>query len=216
MYGDQTLGMVMQWALPWAPKGWHLCDGTILTIQQNPALYSLIGTAYGGDGKTTFALPDFRGRIPIGRGIDPNFGGSYGWGTKGGEDKVTLNVTNLPAHTHGTTLTPQNLSFSGALNVAKAQATTPIPVPPSTKTYLAGAASTSFDGAGNPLVLSNFIPAQDSNMVTLTNAVSVTTTPTALSPTIGTAGAGGAHTNMQPYLVVNYIIATQGLYPYRP
>lgn len=216
MYGDQTIGMVMQWSLPWAPQGWHLCDGTILNIQQNQALFSILGNTYGGDGKNTFALPDFRGRIPIGRGLDPNFGGNYGWGSTGGEDKVTLNVTNLPNHTHVATPTPQTLSFSGALTVAKTSATTPVPVSAGVQTYLAGAFSNSPDGSGLPLVVNNFITAQDTNMVTLTNAVSVTTSATALSPTINTAGGGGAHTNMQPYLVINYIIAMQGYYPQQP
>ncbi len=217
MNGDQTIGQIMQWSLPWAPQGWHLCDGSTLTIQQNQALYTILGTTYGGDGKTTFGLPDFRGRIPVGMGLDTNSGITYAWGAKGGLDKVTLDLTNLPAHTHGTTLTPQNLKFSGALNVAKTSGAYPMPVPaPNTPTYLAGAFSNGSDGSGNPLVVSNFIPSQDNNMVTLTGAVNVTTTPSVLSPTIGTAGGGTAHTNMQPYLVINYIIAVQGYYPQRP
>lgn len=217
MYGDQTIGQVMMWSLPWAPSGWHLCDGSTLNINQYQALYTILGTTYGGDGKTTFALPDFRGRIPVGQGMDPDFGINYAWGAKNGADKVALDVTNLPQHTHSTVLTPQNLSFSGALKVATSSATSPTPVPtPGTSTYLAGAFSPSYDGSGNQLVVGNFIPAQDGNMVTMGNAVNVTTTPAALSPTIGNTGGGVAHTNMQPYLVINYIIAIQGYYPQRP
>lgn len=77
-----------------APKGWALCNGQILPINQNQALYSLLGTTYGGDGRTTFALPDLRTRTPI------HFGSGHNLGQKGGESAHTLTVAEMPPHTH--------------------------------------------------------------------------------------------------------------------
>lgn len=77
-----------------APRGWATCDGQILPIQQNQSLYALLGTTYGGDGRTTFALPDLRGRVPI------HADDTYRLGTKGGEETHTLSDAEMPAHTH--------------------------------------------------------------------------------------------------------------------
>jgi microcystin-dependent protein len=77
-----------------APKGWALCDGQLLPINQNQALFSLLGTTFGGNGQTTFALPDLRGRTPV------HVGGGYALGTQGGEESHTLSQSELPTHTH--------------------------------------------------------------------------------------------------------------------
>jgi len=82
-----------------APVGWALCQGQLLAISQNTALFSLIGTYYGGDGRTTFALPDFRGRIPVGLGAGPGLS-DYEIGQQGGSQSVTLLANNLPQHSH--------------------------------------------------------------------------------------------------------------------
>jgi microcystin-dependent protein len=82
-----------------APRGWAFCDGQILPINQNQSLYSLLGTTYGGDGRTSFALPDLRGRAPIHVG-GSNGGGSHGLGSKSGEETVTLSAAQMPQHTH--------------------------------------------------------------------------------------------------------------------
>lgn len=79
----------------YAPRGWAFCDGQILPINQNQSLYSLIGTHYGGDGQTTYALPDLRGRTPIHKDFDNVLG------DKGGVESVTLTEAQIPAHTHG-------------------------------------------------------------------------------------------------------------------
>jgi len=87
----------------WPPKGWAQCDGQILPINQNEALFSLVGTKYGGDGQTSFALPDMRGRTPMHAN-----GGKYSFGQKGGEEKVTLDITQIPEHSHELNGTTEN------------------------------------------------------------------------------------------------------------
>ncbi|NND73802.1 MAG: phage tail protein [Ilumatobacter sp.] len=88
-------------AFNFAPRGWAFCDGQILPISQNQSLYSLLGTTYGGDGRTSFALPDLRGRTPI--HVGSSNGSSHLLGSKGGEETVTLSIAETPQHTH----TPQ-------------------------------------------------------------------------------------------------------------
>ncbi len=90
----------MLFAGNYAPAGWALCNGQLLPIQQNAALFSLIGTTYGGDGQSTFGLPDLRGRAPIHVGQGPGLQ-NYVWGQKGGVEAVTLTSPEMPAHIHG-------------------------------------------------------------------------------------------------------------------
>ncbi|MHC4876344.1 MAG: phage tail protein [Planctomycetota bacterium] len=93
------LGQIMPVGWNFAARGWALCDGQLLPISQNSALFSLLGTAFGGDGRTTFALPDLRGRsikhVGTGAGLSP-----VNWGQRGGREYVTLGVGNLPSHNH--------------------------------------------------------------------------------------------------------------------
>jgi microcystin-dependent protein len=99
MMGDQFLGEVRPFACNFAPSGWAFCQGQILPIQQNTALFSLLGTFYGGNGTSTFALPDLRGRVPMKFGTDP-VGNVYNIGEIAGEETVTLNGQQMPIHTH--------------------------------------------------------------------------------------------------------------------
>jgi len=91
---DQYVGEIRMFAGNYAPQGWALCNGQLLNISQYEVLYVLIGTTYGGDGRTTFALPDLRGRIPIHKST------AFPLGSLGGAEKVTLTTQQLPAHTH--------------------------------------------------------------------------------------------------------------------
>ena len=96
---EPFLGQIMLFAGNFAPAGWAFCNGQLLSIQQNTALFSILGTTYGGNGQTTFALPDLRGRAPIHFGQGPGLS-SYSLGQIAGVETVTLNVTQLPAHQH--------------------------------------------------------------------------------------------------------------------
>ncbi len=100
---EGTLGEVTLFAGYFAPRGWAFCSGQLLAIDQNQALFSILGTTYGGDGRTTFALPDLRGRVPVGAGHGPGLS-DLRLGMKGGQETVQLTVNQLPAHLHGFSL----------------------------------------------------------------------------------------------------------------
>lgn len=96
---EPYLGMIIIVPYNFAPRGWAFCQGQILPIAQNTALFSLLGTTFGGNGQTTFALPDLRGRYPIGSGQGPGLS-SYVLGEVTGTETTTLSVNNMPAHNH--------------------------------------------------------------------------------------------------------------------
>lgn len=97
---DPFLGEIILFAGNFAPRGWAFCDGQLLPISQYSALFSILGTTYGGDGRTTFALPDLRGRVPIHQGRGPGLS-DYRLGAKGGQEHVTLTTNQIPSHSHG-------------------------------------------------------------------------------------------------------------------
>src|SRR5687767_9318635 len=96
---EPFLGQIQAFGFNFAPRGWAQCQGQLLAINTNTALFSLLGTTYGGNGQTTFALPDFRGRTMVGQGQGPGLS-AYTIGQVGGTESVTLTSNNLPAHTH--------------------------------------------------------------------------------------------------------------------
>lgn len=96
---EPFVGQIMMFAGNFAPRGWAYCDGQLLAVSQNDALFSLLGTIYGGDGRTTFGLPDLRGRIPLHQGTGPGLS-LRRLGSKSGEEKVTLTTNQLASHTH--------------------------------------------------------------------------------------------------------------------
>ena len=100
---EPFIGQVIMFAGNFAPRGWAFCDGQLLQISSNSALFSILGTTYGGDGRTTFGLPDLRGRAPIHEGTGPGLQPMQ-LGSKGGAQTTTLNVANLPAHSHVITM----------------------------------------------------------------------------------------------------------------
>ncbi|WP_354687678.1 tail fiber protein [Cupriavidus necator] len=180
---DQYLGEIRLCAFAYAPKEWALCDGRLLPIAQNQALFSLLGTQYGGNGTTTFALPDLRGRTPLHR--DPN---DIVQGQSAGVESVTLTATQLPMHSH---LFNVSSSPATALNVGVSQDRV------LATSNLYNASNPSISGPGELLY----------------------GTPDSLTPLLdeacGNTGGGQPHDNMQPSLVLNYIISLVGIYPSR-
>ncbi len=148
------------------PKGWAFCNGQFLPINQNQALFSLLGTTYGGNGQTTFALPNLRGRVPI------HMGNGHTLGEAAGSSAVTVNIQQLPTHLHG-------------LQAVNSPATTNTP---SASVMLAN--STAAQAYQPPANLVAMAP----------NAVT-------------SVGGSQAHTNLMPYLVLDFIIALQGIFP---
>jgi microcystin-dependent protein len=100
---EPFLAEIVMFGANFAPRGWAYCEGQLLPINQNSALFSLLGTIYGGDGRTTFALPDLRGRVPIQPGNGPGLS-SYTLGERGGAERVTLTIAEMPSHNHSVTL----------------------------------------------------------------------------------------------------------------
>lgn len=98
---EAFLGQVMPWPINWAPRDWAYCSGQLIQISQNPALYSLLGTNFGGDGVSTFGLPDLRGRVVVGAGTGTGLS-PYIFAQFGGFENVTLSADNLPEHVHPT------------------------------------------------------------------------------------------------------------------
>ena len=160
-----------------APRGWAFCDGQLLPIAQNTALFSLIGTIYGGDGRTTTALPNLQGRAPMHPGRGPGLTARR-LGQRVGVETVTITEAQIPSHTHTMRAT-----------TAGANAATP-----SNTTALARSAA----------VLRIY-----------QSAASNTTLVDLASETLSTTGGGQAHTNLQPFLTMNFIIALQGTFPAR-
>jgi microcystin-dependent protein len=172
---DPFVGEIRLFAGGFAPVNWALCAGQLMSISENPTLYSLLGTTYGGDGTTTFGLPDLRSRVPVHQGTLA--GNVYVIGQSGGLEGVTLTPSTLPGHTH-------------AVSVVKGAGTTSTPA---ATTYLANAL--------------NVLPALAPFLAPGGNQVALAAT------SFGNAGGGQPHSNIQPCLAINFIIALAGIYP---
>lgn len=181
---EAFIGEIRLFSMAKPPAGWHVCDGTLLNIQANQALYSLLGIHYGGDGKTTFALPDLRGRVPVGVGRSAATGNSYQIGQNGGKESVTLTAANLPQHTHQLNAIEGNGSVAKCDGAYFAEPVTPTPPNPGPTPFI----------------------------VTPENLYASATNLVALNPAVVGSTGGGAHNNMQPFSVINYCICTTGGY----
>lgn len=121
MSTEPFIGEIKIFGFNFAPQGYQLCQGQIVSIAQNTALFSLLGTTYGGNGQSTFALPDLRGRAPIGQGQGPGLSNLYSMGEVSGNESVTLNVNNMPAHVHAA----QGLTVNIPVSTGGGDATSP-------------------------------------------------------------------------------------------
>lgn len=125
---EPFIAQIVMFGGNFAPRGWAFCDGQLLSINQNQALFSILGTTYGGDGRTTFALPDLRGRVAMHRGNGPGLS-SYSLGQRGGAETVRLTQHEMPSHTHavhGTTATADSRDPNGKLLAKEATGSTAI------------------------------------------------------------------------------------------
>ena len=102
------IGEIRMFGGTFAPAGWAFCSGQLMAISQNDALFNLIGTTYGGDGQSTFGLPDLQGRMPVHQGTSPGIGINHSIGEKSGTESVTLTTSHLPAHNHALLCSSQN------------------------------------------------------------------------------------------------------------
>jgi len=164
---EPFIGEIRAFGFNFAPRGWATCSGQILSISQNTALFALLGTTYGGNGQTTFALPDLRGRVAVGMGQGPGLS-SKTLGEVSGQEAHTLTANEMPAHTHAQPASNADQSTNRPGNAVPTKG---------------GVYAGSGDG-------------------------------TLMDPTTQ-AGGNQPHTNMQPYLVLNYCIALVGIFPSR-
>lgn len=194
---DAFLSFIGLWPLLWAPNNWALCWGQTISISDNPALYSLLGTNYGGNGISTFSLPDFRGRVPVGYGYGAGVSSYPVLGQRGGYEGVALNVNQLPAHNHYATLSTVDVTFKAS----SAAGTESIPGTNSATTF--GATKSGFNAGDN--LYNSETPSIDMNGITVNGG----------NVLVSDTGHNQVHENRQPYLVTNYIMCMQGLYPPR-
>ncbi|MCH2193491.1 tail fiber protein [Kordia sp.] len=186
---DPFIGEIVMFGGNFAPRGWGLCNGQLLAISSNTALFSILGTTYGGDGRTTFALPDLRGRSAIHPGTGPGLS-SIKLGQRGGVEYHTLNVLEMPNHSHS------GATLNGSIMVNDEDATTDDPTN------------------------ANFGVAQVSTGdISLYNGITNSTTMAANSVSItgNTLSTGGSQSFYirNPFEAVNFIIALVGVYPSR-
>lgn len=166
---DPYVGEIRLFGGSFAPVGWAFCDGQTLLVSQYEALYALIGTTYGGDGQSTFQLPDLRGRVPLHQG-STSFGSTYQVGQSGGVESVTLTTAQIPQHQHA-------VLASAGPGTTDRPAGSVLATPPVVRPYAVGGPDT------------------------------------ALAAGLGASGGSQPHENMQPFLTINFIIATDGVFP---
>lgn len=170
---EPFIGQIIMFGGTFAPRSWALCYGQLLPISSNSALFSILGTNFGGDGRTTFGLPDLRGRAAVGAGNGPGLS-NYTLGAKGGGEYNILNVNQLPAHNHGVAV------------------------------HVSGSAGE--ESAPNGNVIASLANGFNEDATSGQNLGGVVQ---------NNVGANQSINNLQPYQVVNYIIALQGTYPSR-
>jgi len=203
---EPFLGEIRMVGFNFAPRGWLSCQGQLISIAQNTALFSLLGTTFGGDGINTFALPDYRGRQAVGMGSGPGLTPIL-QGEVAGTESVTMGVSQMPEHTHTALPAPFAASLSGPINIPAATTGTTQSAPVNTAVLGASTA------AGRPAQIYCTGPA-DTQLAPFTATVSGQVTPG--TTTIGSAGASQPVPIRNPYLGTNFIIATEGIFPSRP
>ncbi|RYD59410.1 MAG: phage tail protein [Sphingobacteriales bacterium] len=190
---EPFVGEIRVFGCNYAPRGWAQCNGQLLPIRQYTALFSILGVNYGGDGKTTFALPNLQCATAIGAGKSTASGTTYDVGDQGGENSVQLISTEMPMHTH---------TFNGG--TAAQPVNTLTNTPTANQSYISNTFAKASPTATTGVPGRSFGPS--------TPAANVNLNPMAVS----VVGGNQAHDNMQPFVAVNYCIAIEGVFPQRP
>lgn len=205
MGADPYLGEISMFAGNFPPRGWAFCNGQLLPISSNQALFSILGTTYGGDGRTTFALPDLRGRAPVHSGNGSAGPGlpSVREGQKWGSDTTTLSSANLPSHSHvllGSNNQPYNpaTEHSGQMVATQHDPDEHTPGGNTMPTFAAGFQIYAHEAPDTPM--------QDGTVKVKVD----------LAANTGSAGGSQSFDNYQPSLAINFIIAMEGTFPSRP
>jgi microcystin-dependent protein len=178
---EGTMAVITPVAYDFTPRFWLQCNGQLLSISTNTALFSLLGTTYGGNGTTTFQLPDLRGRIAVGTGTS-TLGSTYTLGQVGGSPTANLLTSNMPSHNH-----------NGSINLS-----------------LGASNATGFDTVAE----NNNIAAGLANSFSTNNNTPMAK-PLSMQATISAAGGSLPFNISSPYMALNYVICTQGIYPSR-
>jgi len=182
---DAFVGEIRLFGWNWAPRGWALCNGALLGIRQNTALFSILGTQYGGDGVSTFALPNLQGRSSVGAGQGP---GLQNWdvGQTDGTDGVTLSPVQGPAHAHTLFGRPATLAQT-------------VPTPSATTMF----GRLGLGGTPSSIRYAYYEPETPTHETPMAPQI------------LGASGGSQPHENRQPYLVMNYCICMDGYFPSR-
>ena len=189
---DPILGQIQTFGFNFAPRGWAFCDGQLLSIAQNTALFSLLGTTYGGDGRTTFALPNLKGRSIVHPGTGPGLS-PINWGQTGGRDFTTLTIANMPPHSH------QLIQGQSIVEtIVKTSSGSPI---------------NESDNGTNPLGTGGAFPDIYSDSISGNDKVGGVTST--ISGTTAIAGSGMSFDSRNPFLGMYTCIAMQGIFPSR-
>lgn len=190
---EGVIATILLFAGNFAPRNWAFCAGQLLAISQYQSLFSLLGTTYGGDGRTTFALPDLRGRVAVGAGDGPGLT-PVPLGSRAGSEQTRLTLANLPTHTHAASLE------NGTLRVASADGSHASPVG-----HVPAQANIKPRGGGS---ITGNIYGDSPDAAMAADIVTGTVE-------VGPAGNDTPFDNHQPYTALNYIICMNGIYPSR-
>lgn len=208
---DPFIGEIRMFAGTYAPRGWAMCQGQLLAISTNTALFSILGTTYGGNGTTNFGLPNMQSRSPVGTGTGAGLS-NITLGEIAGTESVSLTTSQLPLHAPTATFVGSTSTLTATVDVATTTATAMVPPATGATTYLS--ATTAKAGVANVTINGLFTnTAPDATKASL-GGVQGSVTPTG-TVTVSPVGAGLPVGIRDPYLGMNFIIALEGIYPPR-
>lgn len=214
--GEPYMTQVTIFGCTYAPKNWRWCDGSLLPIAEHNAIYALVGTTYGGDGRLTFGIPNLIGRVPIGTGSAPGITTRYP-GMMGGVENVTLSIHTMPSHTHSANA---HATSAGVLQgepntnaTVRCNNTASSTIEPAGKVW--GKSS------GRDNIYADDVSGTDAmhpglvNVTVDMSTVSVNVATSVDSVIVGSTGDDNAHYNMQPFQVIPYSFSLSGIFPSR-